>query len=66
MYLKNYMRLVAIVLDSTALEQMESFCKEAVLKKVVVAFRSLKCWGARGTRSWVRPEGAGFGVCRHS
>lgn len=42
-----FKKLVAIVLDSTALEQMESFCKAAELKKVVVAFKSLKA-GVQG------------------
>lgn len=39
---------VAIVFERTALEQMESLCKGTELKKGLVAFRSLKCWGPRG------------------
>lgn len=45
---------VAIVFERTALEQMGSLCKGTELKKDLVAFRSLKCWGSRGV--WEQGE----------
>lgn len=42
-FLKNYMWLVATVLDSTALEQMGSLSKGPELKKGLMASRSLMC-----------------------
>lgn len=55
--LKSHMRLVAIVLDSPALEQMESLCEEPELKKGLVAFRSLKGQDSRG----IREQGEAWG-----
>lgn len=67
MYLQSHMWLVAIALDSTALEQRACFMQRTCAEKVLVDFGEPKVLGCMGGVTWdrTRLEGTGSSMCRN-